>query len=78
MVIYLSLFIYIYIYVIYIYIYIYSEVGRIRLETSMRAFVSQTEFTVFLGLFLGVGFDTCLCTFRLPFLIPHILNYAHV
>ena len=28
--------------------------------------------------FWGAGFDTCLCTFRLPFLIPHILNYAHV
>ena len=24
--------------------------------------------------FGGVGFDTCLCTFRLPFLIPHIFN----
>ena len=29
-------------------------------------------------LFWGVGLDTCLSTFRLPFLIPHILNYAHV
>ena len=41
--------------------------------------VTKEIYRVLLFFFLGgVGFDTCLCTFRLPFLIPHILSYAQL
>ena len=56
-----------------------SEVGRIRLETSMRGFVSQNKLKVFLCFFWG-GTDLTHACAHFAFIsdAPHILNHVHV
>ena len=55
-----------------------SEVGRIRLETSMRGFVSQKKLTVVFYFLGGTDLPHACAHFAFLSDVPDILNHVHV